>query len=169
MDALMHHKTKETRRLAQLSRNLADSSSATSSGSVGAAALEGVCSTRSKDKDSAVTTPDSRRKMKPLALGFDVEWRPAYVKGCSCKVSVVQLSTANSVLLIQLSERSEAHGTLTPLRDLMISPEVRLVGVGVTNDVKRLDNDHGKCVCCLCALCCVRVCALCCVVLCVCE
>jgi 3'-5' exonuclease len=152
----MLHQKKETARLARLANSSTGSSSAitSSSGSIGAATLDESTSTVSED--STITSPHSSRKMKPLALGFDAEWRPAYVKGCSYKVSLVQLSTATSVLLIQLSEGSEARGILTPLRDLMISPEVRLVGVGITHDVKKLDADHGKCACvCWSVLCCV--------------
>lgn len=159
MDALMDHMTKEKARIAHLSKNSASppsssSSSSSGSGKASAGALGGRSSSGSGSHDSTDTAAaallhsSDNEKMRPLALGFDVEWRPAFAKGCSNKVSLVQLSTASSVLLVQLNVHSEREGTLPPLRDLMISPEVKLVGVGVKCDMKKLETDHGKCVCC---------------------
>lgn len=159
-DALTEHNLKETARIALLAKSSISSPSApssssssgsgkssSSSSSAAAVALKGSASTGGEK--STGTTPHFIEKAKPLALGFDVEWRPAYIKGCPYKVSLVQLSTASSVLLIQLCENSESNGTLPPLRDLMISPDVRLVGVGITHDVKKLEADYGECVCCV--------------------
>ena len=158
MDALMDHMTKEKARIAHLSKNSASppsssSSSSSGSGKASAGALGGRSSSGSGSHDSTDTAAallysSDNEKMRPLALGFDVEWRPAFAKGCSNKVSLVQLSTASSVLLVQLNVHSEREGTLPPLRDLMISPEVKLVGVGVKCDMKKLETDHGKCACC---------------------
>ena len=158
MDALMDHMTKEKARIAHLSKTSASppsssSSSSSGSGKASAGALGGRSSSGSGSHDSTDTAAallhsSDNEKMRPLALGFDVEWRPAFAKGCSNKVSLVQLSTASSVLLVQLNVHSEREGTLPPLRDLMISPEVKLVGVGVKCDMKKLETDHGKCVCC---------------------
>ena len=161
MDALMDHMTKEKARIAHLSKNSASppsssSSSSSGSGKASAGALGGRSSSGSGSHDSTDTAAaaaallhsSDNEKMRPLALGFDVEWRPAFAKGCNNKVSLVQLSTASSVLLVQLNVHSEREGTLPPLRDLMISPEVKLVGVGVKCDMKKLETDHGKCVCC---------------------
>lgn len=80
-----------------------------------------------------------------LMLGFDIEWRPNYVKG----------ETANRVALLQLSELESGKTVLTRLAramtlhtqivNLLIHENVVLLGVGVKEDVRKLVKDFSEC------------------------
>ena len=91
---------------------------------------------------------------KPLALGFDVEWKPSRYKGETSKVSVIQLSTSKSALILQTSVLINNKKSLISLQTLQIilnSTRILKVGVGIVDDLKKLLSDHGMCVCvCVC-------------------
>lgn len=83
---------------------------------------------------------------KVLALGFDVEWKPAVYKGSTSKVSVIQISTSNSALILQTSVLLNAKKSLNSLQTLkyiLMSPRILKVGVGIVDDLKKLHFDYG--------------------------
>jgi len=67
-------------------------------------------------------------------LGFDTETRPAFHKGESYKVSLLQLATPGQVYLFRLNK----CGFGKSLRDLLSDPEIVKVGVGVRDDLRNL-------------------------------
>lgn len=74
-------------------------------------------------------------------LGLDTETKPAFTKGCSHKVALLQIAKADLVLLIRLEpELSEEQ--LAPVRKLLESRRITKVGVGIGDDAKGLWNDH---------------------------
>eukprot|EP01018_Ginkgo_biloba_P010980 Gb_21005 [translate_table: standard] len=73
-------------------------------------------------------------------FGLDMEWRPSFRKGCENKTALLQLCTETSCLIIQLLFADFIPEVLVSfLRD----PDVKLVGVGIENDVVKLRRDHG--------------------------
>lgn len=80
-------------------------------------------------------------------LGFDLEWRPNYIKGQpENPVALVQLSSKNTILLIQIcamTSNISPHFILNPLRlnicsefptklrELLYDPNVVKAGVGI--------------------------------------
>ena len=89
--------------------------------------------------------PDARDSTPSLLLlGFDVEWRPNYVKGAvPNKVALVQLAEpGGEVVLTRLARAKTLHPAIV---DLITHARVVLVGVGVKEDVKKLTRDFAGC------------------------
>lgn len=76
-----------------------------------------------------------------VPIGFDIEWRPEFRTGQRNKVALVQIACGGSVMLVQLNR---FRGALPPsLIDLICSPSIRKVGVGVLDDLRLLQRDFG--------------------------
>ena len=89
--------------------------------------------------------PDARDSTPSLLLlGFDVEWRPNYVKGAvPNRVALVQLAEpGGEVVLTRLARAKTLHPAIV---DLLTHARVVLVGVGVREDVKKLTRDFAGC------------------------
>lgn len=89
--------------------------------------------------------PDARDSTPSLLLlGFDVEWRPNYVKGAvPNKVALVQLAEpGGEVVLTRLARAKTLHPAIV---DLLTHARVVLVGVGVKEDLKKLTRDFAGC------------------------
>jgi len=89
--------------------------------------------------------PDARDSSPSLLLlGFDVEWRPNYVKGAvPNKVALVQLAEpGGEVVLTRLARAKTLHPAIV---DLLTHARVVLVGVGVKEDLKKLTRDFAGC------------------------
>ncbi len=67
-------------------------------------------------------------------LGFDTETRPAFRKGESYKVGLLQLATTEHVYLFRLNK----CGFGRPLRQLLEDPQVLKIGVGIRDDLRNL-------------------------------
>lgn len=67
-------------------------------------------------------------------LGFDTETRPAFRKGESYKVGLLQLATEERVFLFRLNK----CGFDGPLRRLLEDREVVKIGVGIRDDLQNL-------------------------------
>ena len=71
-------------------------------------------------------------------LGFDTETRPTFTKGKTCLPALIQLASADTAYLIQL--------TRIPFGDrvaeLLASPRVLKVGVAIHDDMKALARIH---------------------------
>lgn len=73
-------------------------------------------------------------------VGFDLEWRPNFQKGSDNKTALLQLCTDNGCLIIQMLFLDFIPEALVRfLKD----PGVKLVGVGIDQDVTKLRNDYG--------------------------
>jgi len=72
-------------------------------------------------------------------LGFDLEWRPNFVKGrLENPVALIQLSDKDTILLIQVSSMTEFPGKL---EELLENPDIVKAGVGIQYDCKKLYAD----------------------------
>ncbi len=67
-------------------------------------------------------------------VGFDTETRPAFHKGESYKVGLLQLATQDQVYLFRLNK----CGFGKELRDLLSDPVVVKIGVGIRDDLRNL-------------------------------
>lgn len=91
-------------------------------------------------------------KFKPGLVGFDLEWRPTFVKGKpENPVSLVQLANEDTVLLLQVTAmQSESTVTLASLqvdllspaaefpdglRELLLDPAYVKAGVGIQSEL----------------------------------
>lgn len=68
--------------------------------------------------------------------GFDVEWRPNRHRGQRNPVSVVQLATATHACVVQAPLIRHLGGVLS-------DPAVLKAGVGILEDARKLQRDHG--------------------------
>lgn len=67
-------------------------------------------------------------------LGFDTETRPSFRKGKRNAPSLIQLASAKAVYLVQLGRLPFGK----PIADLLASPHVIKVGVGIKEDMQAL-------------------------------
>ena len=74
-------------------------------------------------------------------LGLDTETKPAFKRGCSHKVSLLQLATADRALLIRL-EPVLSQEQLAPVKKLLEDQKITKVGVGIGDDAKGLWKDR---------------------------
>ena len=75
-----------------------------------------------------------RKLSQEEVLGFDTESRPAFKKGQSFPVSLLQLAGSEGTYLFQLNR----IGSLAPLLPLLENPHVLKAGVALHDDVRRL-------------------------------
>ena len=74
-----------------------------------------------------------------LPVGFDVEWKPNYVRGePPNRVALLQLHARGLSVLTRLVGHATLHADILAL---MTHPNVILVGVGVKQDVRKLARD----------------------------
>ncbi|KAI8983422.1 ribonuclease H-like domain-containing protein [Trametes punicea] len=74
-------------------------------------------------------------------LGFDLEWKPNYIKGMpENPVALVQLASEHLILLIHVSYMCTFP---EKLRELLADATVVKAGVGIQKDCKKLYYDHG--------------------------
>ncbi len=89
-------------------------------------------------QDDAALDAALKQLWKEPVLGFDTETRPTFTKGKTCLPALIQLSTADTAYLIQL--------THLPFDDrvaeLLASPRVLKVGVAIHDDMKALARIH---------------------------
>ncbi|MEY3000493.1 MAG: hypothetical protein RL648_707 [Verrucomicrobiota bacterium] len=71
-------------------------------------------------------------------LGFDTESRPAFRKGQSFPVSLIQLAGEKKVWLFQVGKITH----LAPLWDILADPGLLKVGVAIADDIKKLRDLH---------------------------
>ncbi|KAG2023837.1 hypothetical protein CC2G_001447 [Coprinopsis cinerea AmutBmut pab1-1] len=78
-------------------------------------------------------------KLKPGPLGFDLEWKPNYVKGGKeNRVALVQLANDEMILLIQVSAM---HALPYKLTEILEDPSYIKAGVGIQGDALKFFND----------------------------
>ena len=69
-------------------------------------------------------------------VGFDTESKPAFKKGISYPVSLVQLATHDTAYLFQLDK----IGFSDELIDFLADGSIKKIGIGVKNDIKKLQE-----------------------------
>lgn len=69
-------------------------------------------------------------------LGFDTESKPAFRKGVSYPVSILQLSNDNESFIIQLKKT----GIRKSMADVLSNSEIKKIGVGIRDDIKDLQK-----------------------------
>ena len=75
---------------------------------------------------------------KEHVLGFDTETRPTFTKGKTCRPALIQLATAETVYLIQLTHIPFCN----EIAELLASPRVLKAGVAIHDDMKALARIH---------------------------
>lgn len=88
-----------------------------------------------KGKIHVIEDPsDARAALRYLSrcpiVGFDTETRPSFRKGCSFKVSLIQISTDDCCFLFRINKT----GFMEPLREFLASEDVIKVGLSVKDD-----------------------------------
>ncbi|MEX2591340.1 MAG: 3'-5' exonuclease [Anditalea sp.] len=71
---------------------------------------------------------------KSRFLGFDTETRPAFKKGVSYNVSLLQLSTRDTAFLFRLKQIGLPAG----IQDILQDPKIVKIGAAVRDDLKAL-------------------------------
>ncbi|PPQ63518.1 hypothetical protein CVT24_004746 [Panaeolus cyanescens] len=72
-------------------------------------------------------------------LGFDLEWRPNYIKGKpENPVALIQLASDSAIFLLQISGMREFPLVLA---DILANPSIVKAGVAIQNDAIKLYND----------------------------
>ncbi|KAF8203229.1 ribonuclease H-like domain-containing protein [Pholiota molesta] len=75
----------------------------------------------------------------PQALGFDLEWKPTYIRGVGENpVALVQLANNDTVYLLQVSAMKEFPSNLV---QILADPLIIKSGVAIESDAKKLYND----------------------------
>lgn len=74
-------------------------------------------------------------------LGFDTETKPSFYKGNYFKVSLIQISSPEIVVLIRLLPKM-GRKQLAPIEKILKSKRIAKVGVGIADDAKGLWKDH---------------------------
>lgn len=78
--------------------------------------------------------------LTPGAFGFDLEWKPNFVKGeGENPVALVQLANDETILLLQISAMKEFP---TKLEEILGSSDFVKVGVAIQHDTQKLYKDH---------------------------
>ncbi|MBR8729027.1 3'-5' exonuclease [Porphyromonas levii] len=83
----------------------------------------------------------NRLKEGNKVLGFDTETKPSFRKGKSYKVSLLQLSSPDFVVLFRLLPSWDKK-LLEPLQKILKSKRIAKVGVAIGDDAKGLWADH---------------------------
>jgi ribonuclease D len=76
--------------------------------------------------------------MKEERVGFDTESRPAFTKGKSYPISLVQFSTDEKAFLLQLKKT----GFPDKLVEFLENEGVKKIGVGIKNDIEKLQEQR---------------------------
>ncbi|MAQ70325.1 MAG: 3'-5' exonuclease [Flavobacteriales bacterium] len=71
---------------------------------------------------------------KADVVGFDTETKPAFQKGVSYNISLLQLSVKDSVFLFRIDK----VGFMQEIEDLLSSPDITKVGIDIKNDISGL-------------------------------
>ncbi|KAF8489593.1 ribonuclease H-like domain-containing protein [Gautieria morchelliformis] len=94
-------------------------------------------------RDTALTdrtVQDFREKLTG-PLGFDIEYRPNFTKGCPLnRTALVQLASESLVLLVQVSAMSAFPDSI---KNIIEDPAIVKAGVGIQGDANKLRRDFG--------------------------
>eukprot|EP00698_Gefionella_okellyi_P025976 TRINITY_DN9758_c0_g1_i1.p1 TRINITY_DN9758_c0_g1~~TRINITY_DN9758_c0_g1_i1.p1 ORF type:complete len:480 (-),score=108.40 TRINITY_DN9758_c0_g1_i1:28-1467(-) len=84
---------------------------------------------------------------KPEVVGFDIEYRPTFRAGDWSPVEIIQLATDTEVCLVdaQLLNKNPLYAAL--MGELLSSKDIRKLGCGMKDDVRRLVSSHSSLKC----------------------
>ena len=71
---------------------------------------------------------------KSDVIGFDTETKPAFQKGVSYSISLLQLSAQDSVFLFRIDK----VGFMQEIIDVLSNPKIKKVGIDIKNDISGL-------------------------------
>ncbi|KAJ2994348.1 hypothetical protein NUW54_g7565 [Trametes sanguinea] len=101
-------------------------------------------STRLVYIQNAAAADQAISQLNSKILGFDLEWKPNFVKGrAENPVALVQLASEHLILLIHVSYMRKAAAFPEKLRELLADETILKAGVGIQKDCKKLYHDHG--------------------------
>jgi len=89
-------------------------------------------------QDEAALDAALEQLWKEPVLGFDTETRPTFTKGKVCLPALIQLATADTAYLIQLTHLPFGDR----VAELLSSPRILKVGVAIHDDMKALARIH---------------------------
>ncbi|OSD05859.1 ribonuclease H-like protein [Trametes coccinea BRFM310] len=90
---------------------------------------------------NAAAADQAISQLNSKILGFDLEWKPNFVKGrAENPVALVQLASEHLILLIHVSYMPAFP---EKLRELLADETILKAGVGIQKDCKKLYHDHG--------------------------
>ncbi|KAK9136663.1 hypothetical protein Sjap_007257 [Stephania japonica] len=80
-----------------------------------------------------------RRRLNQLVIGLDIEWRPIRQRNQHNPVAVLQLCVGRRCLIFQI-----LHAPAVPhsLLAFLARPHYTFVGVGIEEDIEKLEEDH---------------------------
>ncbi|KZV14930.1 Werner Syndrome-like exonuclease [Dorcoceras hygrometricum] len=81
-----------------------------------------------------------RRRLHHLIVGLDVEWQPSFTRGVHHPVAVLQICVGHRCLIYQILQSEYIHDSLV---FFLSNPYFTFVGVGVKDDLMKLDRDYG--------------------------
>lgn len=77
-----------------------------------------------------------KRIRETRKVGFDTESRPSFIKGQKFPVSIIQLSLMDEAFIFRLKRLGFCSG----IKEILSSPAIEKIGVGVCDDIKRLQE-----------------------------
>ncbi|MCE2056088.1 hypothetical protein HAX54_044028 [Datura stramonium] len=80
-----------------------------------------------------------RRRLNRLIVGLDIEWRPSFNRYQQNPVATLQLCVGRRCLIFQLVYCEYIPDALT---EFLLNPCYAFVGVGIKNDVEKLEEDY---------------------------
>ncbi|MFI3295976.1 MAG: 3'-5' exonuclease [Rikenellaceae bacterium] len=91
-----------------------------------------------------VDTPESMALAEEILLcervvGFDTETRPAFTKGVSYKLALLQLSTADVAFLFRLQKQPLSQR----MKDFVEDPSILKIGAAIRDDLTALQKSQG--------------------------
>ena len=87
-----------------------------------------------ENKQIAETILDELRNER--RVGFDTESKPAFKKGVSHPISLIQLSTCDTAFLFQLKKT----GFPQLMTEFLADKKIKKIGVGLKNDIEKLQE-----------------------------
>ncbi|KAL6540707.1 hypothetical protein OROMI_024590 [Orobanche minor] len=82
---------------------------------------------------------DNSGRILRLIVGLDVEWRPSFKRNTHNPAATLQLCVGGRCLIYQLIYSPSIPKSLT---DFLANPNYTFVGIGIDDDLKRLQDDH---------------------------
>lgn len=75
-------------------------------------------------------------------LGFDLEWRPNFLKGSpENRTALIQLANEKAIVLFQVGALPKGSALPSSLQDILCSADIVKVGVGIKADAAKLRRD----------------------------
>lgn len=80
-----------------------------------------------------------RSRLNRLIVGLDVEWRPNFTRHQNNPVATLQLCVGRRCLIFQVIYCEYIPESL---KEFLLNPRYAFVGVGIANDIEKLEEDY---------------------------